>query len=209
MFTYCLNNPVNLEDEIGVCANTFSIYLKADCGRTDCPTSESFIPYTVAVGGSLSATLGCFTYGIQVALVTDAYGDSEVQLTFLGGLDPSTISTDEMYEQLNKESKDRKGFSISAMLNISYYNAPRVTNLHGMSYQAGGTLICGGAAAVDYNFIPPDLTGTAYHGVTVSGGYAMGTSGGHGAMSSTFYAIPVDVSVFDVAEACYNAVYGD
>ena len=43
MFVYCTNNPINFQDPIGLCKNTFSIYFKVDCGESDCPTSHYYI----------------------------------------------------------------------------------------------------------------------------------------------------------------------
>ena len=43
MFAYCNINPGNYVDPEGMCKNTFSIYLKADCGEEDCPHSKYYI----------------------------------------------------------------------------------------------------------------------------------------------------------------------
>ena len=203
MFAYCLNNPVNYEDYTGSCSYNKLTGEKHDCGRGDCPDSENYSPFTVSIGGLISFGIGPLVISIQIALVSDCTGESEIQISYSGPniFSTSLPSTDEMLDDIASDNPKFK-FGVSIAGTATFTNAPRVTNLHGPTYSAGVAIP---GIAVDYNAIPiNDGSNEIYSGVTIASG--MITPGFNVSMSNTVKGFTVPFSVFDIVEAMYNGV---
>lgn len=203
MFAYCLNNPVNYEDYTGSCSYNKLTGEKHDCGRGDCPDSENYSPFTVSIGGLISFGIGPLVISIQIALVSDCTGESEIQISYSGPniFSTSLPSTDEMLDDIAKDKPNFKlGISGAGFMTVT--NAPSVESLHGFAYSIGGSVT---GMAIEYNIIP-DGNGGNYSGVTVATGAI--TPGFNFNMSNTVFSSSVPFSAFDLIEAAYDGVYG-
>ena len=206
MFAYCLNNPENMVDVTGTCGYAAGSTVWQNCGRVSCPY---YSPTTVAAGISGSITLGPFVYGIQLAVVTDSLGYSEIQLTYFSPISSdalaNTPSVDKMFVQAASQEKFTDILEFSLMGNLSFYNAPLAENLYSVGYQVGGSVGAGSAVAVDYNIIP-NGSQQPYGGITISSG--IGSSDVHAVMGVTRQLLRSPISVYDIANALHNAIYG-
>jgi len=210
MFAYCNNNPVNLEDYSGYLPIHSSVYNRVSrCNANrdggGSRNSNEPIPFTVSLGGTLSVGVGPLVAGIQVSLVTDSSGNSEVQISYIAPtiFNSSMPSVDEM---IAEAGSDKTNFDIgaSACFNMSFTNAPSVKDLHGPAYSIGGSI---SGIAIDYNMLPyGDDPNKAYQGITISSG--MITPAFNVSMSNTFYSFSVPFSVFDIAESVNRGLYG-
>ena len=204
MFVYCLNNPISFVDSSGTCSYNKITGEWCDCGRGDCPSSASFLPFTASMGVALGLGIGPLAMSVQFSIVTDAYGASELQISYSV---PSIFSTglpsvEEMLADISSDTpKFKFGFSFAG--SMTFTNAPRVEKLRGPTYSTG---ISGPGVAIEYNAIPDPDTGKAYSGITVSGG--MITPGVNVTMSNTATLFSVPFSVFDLAEAARNGLWG-
>ena len=202
MFAYCLNNPVNQLDITGICSYNSVTGKYDDCDRIDCPNSSNYIPYTVSLGGMFGIGIGPLGISLQIALVTDSEGASELQISYSS---PNILSTglpsvDEMLADISAENPQYK-FSLSCAGTVTITNAPSVSDLHGPTFSVGGAVA---GAAADYNIIP--VGNEIYSGFTFAGG--MITPGFNINMSNTVLGIPVPFSVFDIIEAMNEGFYG-
>ena len=184
MFAYGLNNPTTRVDITGT------------------------RPTTVSAGIAGCITLGPFVYGIQLALVTDSLGYSEVQFTYYSPISSSALANtpaaDTRLAKIATYEKFTDVFEFSIMGNVSVFNAPLAENLHGIGYQVGGTLGAGSAIAVDYNIVP-NGSDNPYRGFTISSG--IGSNDVHGVMGVTTRLFKSRISVYDIAAAVHNALY--
>ena len=199
MFAYCLNNPANRIDSIGTYSHNH------DCGRSDCPHNGSYIPYTASIGGVLGLGIGPLSLSLQIAMVTDSAGVSEIQVSYSAPniFSSSLPSVDEMLNDITSDNPKLK-FGASFASTVAFTNAPSVTNLYGPTYSVGGALP---GIAVDYNAIPVGgESNEIYSGVTIASG--MITPGFNASMSNTVFGFSVPVSVFDIIDAMYNGIYG-
>lgn len=205
MFAYCLNNPVNWEDLTGMYSYNKVTQKQCDFGCSDYPPSRNYIPYTVSVGSVFAVGLGSLSISLQLALVTDSAGTSEIQISYSAPniFSSGLPSTDQMLADITSDSpKFRFGASLAGT--VTFTNAPSVSKLYGSSYSVGGAV---SGIAVDYNAIPiGDGSDEIYSGITLAGG--MITPGFNVSMSNTILGFAVPFSVFDVIEAMYNGVYG-
>ena len=194
-------------DATGTCGYITGTNIWQSCGNSSCPY---YSPFTVSMGLSGCITLGPFVYGFQLALVTDSMGYSELQFTFYSPISSSALastpSVDEMLAQVATYEKFTDVIEFSFMGNVSVYDAPLVENLHGIGYQVGGALGAGSAVAVDYNIVP-NGTDKSYRGITISSG--MGTNDLHGVMGTTSRLFKSRISVYDIANAMHNALFGE
>ena len=199
MYAYCLNNPANRIDPIGACSHNH------DCGCRDCLHSSSYFPFTASIGGMLGIGIGPLSISLQIALVTDSAGVSEIQISYSA---PNIFSSglptvDEMLDDIVSDNPKFK-FGAALAGTASFTNAPSVSNLYGPTYSVGGSIP---GMAVDYNAIPiGDGSNEIYSGVTFAGG--MITPGFNASMSNTVFGFSVPFSVFDIVEAMYNGVFG-
>ena len=199
MFAYCLNNPVNRIDPIGTCSDYH------DCGRSDCPRSSNYIPYTAAIGGVIGIGIGPLSMSLQIALVTDSAGVSEIQISYSAPniFSSSLPSVDEMLNDIASDNPKIK-FGVSFAGVVAFNNAPSVYNLYGPTYSVGGAVH---SVAVDYNFIPVgDGSNDIYSGITIATG--MITPGFNVSMSNTVFGFSVPFTVFDIVEAMHHGIYG-
>ena len=204
MFSYCNNNPVMYADSTGLALVPCTVAIN-DGGKGIVEPD----PLTVSMGVAGSVTLGPFVYGAQLALVTDSYGYSEVQVTFYSPISSDAIrkvpSVDEMFSKVASYEKITDILEFSLMGNLSIYNAPAVENLYNTGYQVGGALGAGGAIAVDYNIVP-NGPGSPYKGITFSAG--LGSNDIHASMGSTFRLMSSKASVYDLVDAIRRGLYG-
>jgi len=199
MFAYCLNNPVNQLDPIGTCSHNH------DCRRSDCPRSGNYIPYTASIGGMIGVGIGPLSMSLQIALVTDSAGVSELQISYSAPniFSSSLPSVDEMLSDIASDNPKFK-FGVSFAGTATFTNAPSVTNLYGATYSVGGAVP---GVAVDYNAIPVgDGSNEIYSGVTIASG--MITPGFNVSMSNTVFGFSVPFTVFDIVEAMHHGIYG-
>ena len=205
MFAYCNNSPTNRGDSTGTCSYDRATGKRRDCGRSNCPDSSNYIPYTVSLGGILSFGIGPLSLSLQICLVTDATGASEIQVSYSAPniFSSGLPSTDEMLADIAADKpKFKVGMSIAGTVTVT--NAPSISKLYGPTYSVGGATT---GLAVDYNAIPVgDGSNAAYSGITVASG--MITPGFNYSMSNTVWGMSVPFSVFDIIEAMYNGVYG-
>ena len=206
MFAYCDNNPANKIDPSGTCGYVAGTTFWMPCGNSNCPY---YSPYAIAIGVSGSITLGHFVYGLQLALVSDSMGSSELQLTYYSAMSTdahaNTQTTDDMLAQAAKYEKFTDIFEYSLAGNMSYFNTPSVENLHGEGYQIGGMLGTEPAVAVDFNIVP-NGSESPYTGWSLSIG--KGSTDGHCSMGYTIPLCSSKMSVFDIMFAAYNTQYG-
>ena len=199
MFAYCLNNPVNRIDPVGTCSDN------RDCGRSDCPRSSNYISYTASIGGMIGIGIGPLSVSLQIALVTDSVGVSEIQISYSAPniISSSLPSVDEMLDDIASDNPKFK-LGVSFAGTATFTNAPSVTNLYGPTYSVGGALP---GVAVDYNAIPVgDGSNKIYSGITIASG--MITPGFNVSMSNTAFGFSVPFTVFDVVEAMHHGIYG-
>ena len=211
MFAYCGGNPIVYSDDTGS-RRDVCVICKDDGGSGNLKAktkASSTVSLTTSVGVSVSIGVGPFTYGAQIALVTDSTGYSEVQATYYVPISSSSVSStptvSQMVNQIGAAERATNSVSFSVMGNISAYDAPSTSDLHEIGYQVGGSFGAGSAIAVDYNIIP-NGTNQPYKGITISGG--IGTFDLHGVMGITVPLFQCPISVFDVAEAANNAFWG-
>ena len=149
--------------------------------------------------------IGPLSVSLQIALVTDAAGVSEIQISYSA---PNIFSTglpsvNEMLVDIAADTPQYK-VGLSFASTFTYTNAPSVSNLYGPTYSVGGSIP---GVSVDYNAIPiGDGSNEIYSGITIASG--MITPGFNVSMSNTVWGISVPFSVFDVAEAMNNSLYG-
>jgi len=157
------------------------------------------------MGGVIAVGFGPLSLSLQLALVTDSAGVSEIQVSYSAPniLSSGLPSADEMLTDITADSPKFK-FGASLAGTVTFTNAPSVSNLYGPAYSVGGAVP---GIAVDYNAIPVgDGSNETYSGVTIAGG--MITPGFNVGMSNTILGLPVPFNVFDIIEAMYNGVYG-
>ena len=199
MFAYCGNNPVSRIDATGTSYSCAFFVIGID------GANEVNYDYTVSLGGILGMDIGSLSMSLQIALVTDSAGVSEIQISYSA---PNIITTglpsvDEMLADISKDKSQNK-FGITFAGTVSFTNAPSVTNLYGPSYSVGGAFF---GTSVDYNMIPVgDGSNEIYSGITVSSG--MITPGFNVSMSNTIWGVSVPFSVFDVAEVMNKGLWG-
>ena len=148
---------------------------------------------------------GSLSMSLQIALVTDSAGVSEIQISYSAPniFSSSLPSVDEMLDDISSDNPKFK-FGVSFAGTVTFTNAPNVTNLYGPTYSVGGAIP---GMAVDYNAIPVgDGSDEVYSGVTIASG--MITPGFNVSMSNTVFGFSAPVSVFDIIEAMYNGIYG-
>ena len=199
MFAYCNNNPVNRIDPVGTCSDNH------DCGRSDCPRSSNYISYTASIGGMIGIGIGPLSMSLQIALVTDSAGVSEIQISYSAPniFSSSLPSVDEMLDDIASDNPKFK-FGMSFAGTATFTNAPSVTNLYGPTYSVGGAVP---GVAVDYNAIPVGAgSNEIYSGITIAIG--MITPGFNVSMSQTVFGFSVPFTVFDVVEAMHHGIYG-
>ena len=206
MYAYCNNSPVVLVDYSGTLPSGVKpMQVVVNDGGSGYPCSGNNVSYTASTGGIFSIGIGPLSVSLQITLVTDSAGVSEIQISYSAPniLSSSLPSVDEMLADITSDSpKFKIGVSIAGT--FTFTNAPSVSNLYGPTYSIGGAL---GGVAVDYNAIPiGDGSGRAYSGITIASG--MITPGFNVSMSNTVYGISVPFSFFDIVEAMYNGVYG-
>ena len=205
MFAYCNNNPVCLADPYGTCGYIAGTAIWKSCGDPSCPY---YSQYTLSVGTAVGISLGPFTYGLQLALVTDSLGYSEIQLTYFVPISSttlaSTLSTDEMLAKAATYEKFNDVLDVSIMGNFSCFNTPSVSNLHNEGYQVGGTWGEGTAIALDYNIVP-NGSEKAYTGITFSCGF--GSTDAHASMGYTVPLHSSKLSVYDFLYAAHSTIY--
>ena len=165
-FSYCLNNPQNLIDPSGYCANTFSIYFKVDCGKRNCPTSSSFNPtdlykvltdlaapnkdgHTFSAGLTAGNTTGNTSQSVSICVSADSSNNYAIQ---------STTS-----------HSGATGAGASVAVVLTYTNANNVLDLEGTSESWGGTFCLCEGVAIDYiSFSPSSDPNKKCWGISVS-----------------------------------------
>ena len=190
MFAYCGNNPAIFEDPTGM-----RLMLR------DPDPGKQRVGFTASYGAGFSAGIGSLSMTVQVSVVTDSSGKSELQIAYSA---PNILSTDLPSVDDMMDIAKEFDIKLSASVNMAFTNAPSVTDLHGPTYSVG---VSGPGVAIDYNAIPNgDNPKHAYSGVTFSAG-AM-SPGVNVSMTDTFIAKPINFNVFEFSKRVYNAMWG-
>ena len=206
MFAYCLNNPVNFGDPSGMYSSCL-VFVKCltDGGGTSANPHNVRYPFTASMGVELSGGIGPLTASLQVSIVSDSSGNSELQIGFSP---PSIFSTglpsvDEMFADiLSNDPQYRFGGSIAATM--SFTNAPDVEKVRGLTHSVGGSIP---GLAISSNYIPDsEDPNRAYQGITFASGLI--TPGINYTPSYSIPVISLPFNVFDLAELAYKGWLG-
>ena len=141
MFAYCGNNPVMFTDVAGYAFFPCNICTKGSAAGAveQYPQEEEpSFPGTVSMGGVVGVGIGPLSVSLQIALVTDSAGVSEIQISYSA---PNIFSTglpsvDEMFDDI-KSSNPKFRFGATFAGSFTFTNAPSVDNLYGPTYSVG------------------------------------------------------------------------
>ena len=198
LFSYCFNNPVNMNDQTGNWPNWIKNTVKSVAKNIVKPVVKavqntlSKVDSTYSTGINVSGTPSAFIFNLQAGVSIDTKGNVAIQGSAGGGVTTGS-----------------PGASITAYRSAT--NAPSIDNLNGPGYQIGGSVgipVYGVpvAAGGDFNIIPDDELGTVYFGTTTNVG--LGTPGGefHVEWGETSTWKETRFNIFDVAKNIYIKV---
>lgn len=197
LFSYCFNNPVNIDDQNG----NFPQWIKSavkwvvkDVVKPVVKCVQSIlekIDITYSTGVNISGSPSIFSFNLQGGISIDSKGNIALQGSFSGGFSTGSPS-----------------LSITGYQSIT--NAPNVNKLNGPSYQIGasaGVPIYGVPVAVggDFNIIPDTDDEDVYYGLTTNVGIAASTGvEAHVEWGET--ATLLQFNIFDIADNIYTKI---
>ena len=194
-FSYCFNNPVNMNDENGCWPQWIKNAVKWVTKNVVMPVVKtaqevlSKIDVTYSQGINISGTPSAFVFNLQAGLSIDTKGNVAIQSSIGGGVTGGSPSA-----------------SITAYKSVT--TAPSINSLDGDYYQIGGSAgipVAGIPLAVggDFSIIPDSTLDKRYVGATANIGFGIPGAEFHVEWGSTATWNETRFNLFDVADGLF------
>ncbi len=198
VFSYCFNNPVNMNDQTGNWPKWIKNPIKWVAKNIVKPVVKtvqhtlSNVDITYSRGVNISGTPSIFIFNLQAGISIDTDGNIAIQGSAGGGITSGSPS-------------------ISVTEYKSVTNAPSIEKLEDLGYQIGGSVgipVSGVplAAGLDFNIVPDNDLNTAYCGITTNGGFGVPGGEFHVEWGKTGTLGISKSNIFDTAEYIYNKI---